>query len=342
MKPSKLLVLVLALGLIMGLTGTLQAAPHYRYHSIDQGSGSEPARFINDNGQVVVNSNDHTYLWSQNGGFTDLGHLGGGKTYGYGINNLGQIVGESYINSTTSHAFLWQSGQMSDLGGLSGGVRSIAVSINNLGVIIGGSFFSDNSISPFRWTFNDKLQPMDLQGGIAFKIIDDGRMVGGKNNHAWLWNAPGAGTDLGGLTGFGYTEAQDININGQVVGFATLAQDVEYPTHAFSWTTGGGLQDLSVAGRDSRAFGINNQGYIVGWSDFQSETSGALWTPGGDLLNLDALVVGKPAGVSIGDAYGINQKGFIVGKVIATGAAYMLVPAQMPNPSPGSLLLLLQ
>jgi probable HAF family extracellular repeat protein len=341
MQNSRLLVLILILGLVMGLAGSLQAAPsQYRYYTTGQGPGSEP-RAINDNGQALVNFNNRAYLWSLSGGLTDLGDLGGGKSYGYAINNLGQIVGESYIDATTSHAFLWQ-GQMSDLGGLSGGVRSIAVSINNLGVIIGGTFFSDNSILPFRWTQNDKLQPMDLQGGIAFKIKDDGRMVGGKNNHAWLWTTPGAGTDLGGLSGFGYTEAQDINQNGQVVGFATPAQNIEYPTHAFSWTQGGSLQDLGVAGRNCRAFGINDQGFIVGWSDLQSGSSGALWTPGGDLLTLDTLVVNKPAGVTIGDAHGINATGMIVGQGNDNGTAYMLVPAQMSHPSPGSLLLLLE
>ncbi|MCX5889528.1 MAG: hypothetical protein NTY36_08755 [Deltaproteobacteria bacterium] len=337
MKTSKLLVLLLTLGLVMGLAGSLQAAPQYRYYTTGQGPGSEP-RAINDNGHALVNFNDRAYLWSLSGGLTDLGDLGGGKSYGYAINNLGQIVGESYINATTSHAFLWQ-GQMSDLGGLSGGVRSIAVSINNLGIIIGGTFFNEQSISPFRWTPNDKLQPMDLQGGIAFKILDDGRMVGGKNNHAWLWNAPGPGTDLGGLPGFGYTEAKDININGQVVGFATPTQDVEYPTHAFSWTQGGGLKDLGTQGGPySRAFSINNQGFFVGWA----EAGGCIWTPSGDKLNLDTLVVNKPAGVTIGDAHGINNKGVIVGQGNDNGVAYMLVPAQMPNPSPGSLLLLLQ
>jgi probable HAF family extracellular repeat protein len=343
MKTSKLLTLVLALSWIAVSNGILQAAPpQYHYYTNGQGTGSQPVA-INDNGQAVVNFNDRAYLWSLSGGLTDLGDLGGGKSYAYGINNLGQIVGESYIDSTSSHAFLWH-GQMSDLGGLSGGVRSIAVSINNLGVIIGGTFFSDNSFSPFRWTQDNKLQSMDLQGGIAFKIIDDGRMVGSKNNHAWLWNAPGAGTDLGGLPGFGYTEADDINQSGQVVGFATPAQNVEYPTHAFSWTPNVGLKDLgTLGGPNSRAFSINNEGFIVGWADkLPYGTNGCMWTPSGDKLNLDALVVNKPAGANIGDAHAINQKGVIVGQGNDNGVPYMLVPTQIPHSSPGALLLLLQ
>ena len=117
------------------------------------------------------------------------------------------------------------------------------------------------------------------------------------------------------------------------------------PRHAFSWTEAGGLKDLGAEGRNSRAFGINNQGYIVGWSDFQGDylfTRGALWTPGGDLFNLDTLVVDKPMGVEIGDASAINQKGVIVGQGNNNGAAYMLVPKAPNGLTAGAFMLLLQ
>ena len=81
------------------------------------------------------------------------------------------------------------------------------MSINNLGRVVGGTIFSDETFAAFIWTSNDSLQPLDLHGGIAFKIKDDGRMVGQKNNHAWLWNSPGAGQDVGILSGYSYAEA---------------------------------------------------------------------------------------------------------------------------------------
>ena len=205
MKISKLSAWFLTLVLIMGLAGSLQAAPQYRYYTTGQGDGSM-AVAVNDNNQAVVNFNDHAYLWTLSGGIQDLGDLGGGKSYAYGINNLGQIVGESFINSTTSHAFLWQSGNIQDLGALSGGVRSMATSINNLGQVVGGTTFSDGTTAPFQWTSADGLQPLDLDGGIAYKIKDDGRMVGQKNNHAWLWNSPGAGQEVGILPGYSYAK----------------------------------------------------------------------------------------------------------------------------------------
>lgn len=70
------------------------------------------------------------FVW-QNGKITDLGTLGGTKSIATGINNLGQIVGYSSINSGQNHAFLWQNGKMTDLGTL-GGEWSEAYSITFL------------------------------------------------------------------------------------------------------------------------------------------------------------------------------------------------------------------
>ena len=60
---------------------------------------------------------------------TDLGTLGGSVSVAYGINNGGQIVGESKIASGAFHAVLWENGTMTDLGTL-GGPNSVAFGIN--------------------------------------------------------------------------------------------------------------------------------------------------------------------------------------------------------------------
>jgi probable HAF family extracellular repeat protein len=219
---------------IIGLAGNLEAAAPKYYYFTTGLPGSE-ALAVNDNNQAVVDWNDRAYLWTLSEGLLDLGDLGGGKSGGFAINNSGQIVGESYIDATTSHPFLWdpQTKAMTDLvtdpSPLNGGVRNIAGSINNSGKVVGVSLDDkDQLVAAWTWTLAGGLQPLDLQGSsaFAFKIKDDGRMVGTKNGHAWLWTTPGAGQDLGTLAApyNGTAQACDINKKGQVVGLCVSAK----------------------------------------------------------------------------------------------------------------------
>ena len=73
---------------------------------------------------------------------TDLGDLPGGYgSYATGINNAGQVVGQSTA-ATDVRAFLWQNGVMTDLNTVSGvvgtGWRLLeANAINDVGQIVG-------------------------------------------------------------------------------------------------------------------------------------------------------------------------------------------------------------
>ena len=69
---------------------------------------------------------------------TDLGTLGGNYSLAHGINNSGQVVGESATANGYYHAFLYSSGTMTDLGTL-GGSRSGAWCINASGQVVGSA-----------------------------------------------------------------------------------------------------------------------------------------------------------------------------------------------------------
>ena len=125
------------------------------------------AQASNDSGQVVGFTADcvlqvpfnafHAVLWEHNlHGWvaTDLGNLGGsGLNIAFGINNRGQIVGQSGVpDGVNFHAFLWTKEQgMKDLGVLPGDVQGWAETINDSGEAVGTSFDVAGTPHPFVW-----------------------------------------------------------------------------------------------------------------------------------------------------------------------------------------------
>lgn len=65
----------------------------------------------------------------------DLGTLGGGCSFAYGINDSAQVVGQA-CTTTEQQAFLYSGGRMTNLGTL-GGLSSAATDINNSGQVVG-------------------------------------------------------------------------------------------------------------------------------------------------------------------------------------------------------------
>jgi probable HAF family extracellular repeat protein len=114
------------------------------------GIGGE-AYAINDAGAIVGISNtlndeaQHATYWNGST-ITDLGTLGG-TSYAYGINEVGQITGYSYldVDNTTYSAVKWLSSSNApiDLGSLPGVVSDLAVIINTVGQIVGYSEIGD-------------------------------------------------------------------------------------------------------------------------------------------------------------------------------------------------------
>jgi probable HAF family extracellular repeat protein len=305
---------------------------------VGQPIGGYLATAINDAGWIAgVGTSDSraesAFLWKPGTGLVYLTAPAGYPTsQAWGINNVGDVVGQSRFdpNSSNAHATLWRGGSAIDLGvlGPNGDFSrySRANDINDAGVIVGDAEPSVGTSTRlgFRWTPLTGMValpvPANTRISEARAINSAGQIVGviqgsGPTDleRAVLWNGS-AIVELGLLPGASASVANDINAHGVVVGRMSFPSA---PDHGFVWTQGAGLKDLGVlpgslpAGIRSEALGINDNGDIVGASAVTSTYEPAVLWRNGESFALPSLTTGREVGV----ARAINNAGQIVGRV---------------------------
>jgi probable HAF family extracellular repeat protein len=297
---------------------------------------------INSAGHVVaINAAGGAYrAFVYGSAATNLGTLGGGESYGNGINDAGRAVGRSSTASGVTHAFLWTPGgtdgvpanlQMKDLGTL-GGSNSEATDINAIGQITGYAETATRARA-FRYsggTMTDigALLGNSLPNSFGYSINDAGHVVGAAYNanytapHAFFYNGATA-IDLGNLGGQAST-AIAINNHDRIVGYLTTTDSVD---HAFSYVAGV-MTDLgTLGGHYSYALAINNSNVIVGGSftDAADSLYRAFVIEGAVMTDLNTRLDASSAGWILVEARCINDAGQIAGTGTFGGAGHFFL-----------------
>ncbi len=295
---------------------------------------------LNDLGQVVGQSWNqstvaHAFLWTKGTGLSDIGELRD-ENWKLRINNAGQVVGNLLYQGQAYHAVVWESGVVTDIGHLGGAIAE-SRDINGSGHVVGFSRTSTGMNHAFLWKDG---QMTDLMAGViasgsAFAVNDSDHAVGYSYESgpqvAHLWK-DGASISLGrlpGHTGSSYSEAYDINNNGQIVGYSWKSMSSPEP---FIWENGV-IQALPNAGAGGRAYAINDLGQAVG----PSGGVAVLWE-NNVRYSLNDLIP-PDSGWILWEAYDINEGGQIVGygrNPNGQSRPFLLTPI----PEPATMLLL--
>jgi probable HAF family extracellular repeat protein len=185
---------------------------------------------INNAGIAVgsINSNygvDKRATQWADGGTTDLGTLGGSIGYAVAINDSGLVVGASQGETFNIHATRWDAGVPSNIGSDESFI-GVVRDVNNAGLLVG--WVDRQAIGYDRaatWLDNvETLLPITGRYSVAYGVNDAGQIVGQMDGSAALWEG------------------------GQVYPLTSLLDP-----------------NLIAAGWVLRsAYGINNQGWIVG------------------------------------------------------------------------------
>lgn len=211
------------------------------------------AEDVNNRGVVVgwsaasLTAPPRAFRWTERGGIHPIPPLAGPRSMAAGINEAGDIVGNSTVSATPpfiDHAVVWwRNGGVTDIGTL--GSNTTARSINDRGEVVGfGQPCPGCPQRPFYWSAETGIVDLGTPPGarsFAFEIDNHGRVAGWYESppgvpHAFIWTLAGGKVDLPTLGG-AISSTGSINGRGQVTGRAQTASGA---VHAVIWQLGPG------------------------------------------------------------------------------------------------------
>jgi probable HAF family extracellular repeat protein len=297
------------------------------------GTTSSYAFGMSSNGLVTGNygnGSNKAFLYA-NGTMSDLGTVAGGTTsYGYGVNNSGQVVGYASV-AGSDRAFLYTNGTMTNLGA-NGGTSSQARGINDAGQVA-GFLVTGGKYRAFLYQNGMMTEIAPLTGNQcqALAINNSGVIAGwtsidaGSGQHAATY-ANGAWTDIGSLGGNSYASA--INSKGHVVGRSGFASGMEIRGFLYKDGTMVDLGSLAGSLNNSFAAAINDADQVVGYSG-----NSAFLYENGVMTDLNTLIPANSGFMNLEYANAIDNSGRIAGYGTTTDShihAFLLTPIPVP------------
>ena len=273
-------------------------------------------------------SSGQAFVWNLLS-LSNISPAGSPMAFGNAIGPSGNAAGYALTADLSAYnAFLYSGSAPVAIPTL-GGTFNAALGINGAGTVVGFSQDSSGAVLAFQYSGGAMTSLGTLPGGTtsqASAINASGQIAGygdtaDGSTHAFLWS--GAFTDLGVPAGFASSYASGIGNAGAVAGYVTTGT---VTSEAFLWTSGGGMTLLGTLGGDSKAFGVNASGMVVG-----SSNGVAFLYANSQMYDLNTLLDSSGIGWQLQEALAINDLGQITGTGLYNGVqrAFLLtiVPA---------------
>lgn len=264
------------LTLVLGLVAYCPAmrADSYTLTPISYpGSPYTQAYGMNNAGEIVGQTIGGGFVYS-NGIYTLLNVPGSTGTLANGVNNVGQIVGDYESNvGSQNHAFLYSGGAFTSIGDPDVYILYVP-GINDAGTIVGTYASPGIGTQAFVYA-NGVIQPISAPGSTAWGINNAGQILVDTGSGSFL-DTNGVFTPIQ-VPGATSTHANAINNVGQIVG---SYQDASNVYHLFLDTNGiFTTLDFSGIPTDADIYGINDAGQILLYAPTTSFLATPVATP---------------------------------------------------------------
>lgn len=248
----------------------------------------------------------------------NIGRLGNGFAIATGLNNSGQVVGQSLNARGLDRTFVWSTrSPMVEIDVLPGVGYTGRAIINNNGVVA-GLMSTPTGIRAYRWSRTDgaidlgTLRPSEHGPAYASAINDAGVIagyarIGADQAHAFRWTF---GTGMVDIHGIDATDSIAVGIDaaGNIAGNYADTRLGDSRWRAFVWTPGAGMRPLAHDAGELQVSGMTSGGRVIGGlTDSLGNNRAFTWTRAGGVVDLGTL------GGAYSSPGGANNNGQVVG-----------------------------